>query len=151
MATVVNEELKGASRTKLDRANLALYARQVKAAERAAANAQQRIRVAQDQYEWSLFSLRSDGNDPLTAEFLALKRQPVIKRLRVEAPQEETIRHSDPELVSTAGGGRGAVPCDEQAHVVVTHTAQPVTTTCVAEINTTTSNATSDANTSQVV
>ncbi|KUF85495.1 DNA-directed RNA polymerase II subunit rpb3 [Phytophthora nicotianae] len=82
------EPRQGVTRAKLDRANQALYARQVKAAERAAENAEKRIKVAQEQLDLTLFTAQAAPNDPLAAEYLMLKKQAVLKRLRLEALSE---------------------------------------------------------------
>ncbi|KAE9336848.1 hypothetical protein PF008_g12825 [Phytophthora fragariae] len=74
----------GASKAKMERANLAPYARQVKAAERAVSNAEMRIKVAQEQLDLSLFSIAINQNDHLAAEFLLLKKQSALQRLRAE-------------------------------------------------------------------
>ncbi|KAE9226129.1 hypothetical protein PF005_g5244 [Phytophthora fragariae] len=62
----------GASKTKMERANLALYACQVKAAERSVANSEMRTKVAQDQLDLSLFSIPANPDDPIAAAFLLL-------------------------------------------------------------------------------
>ncbi|RLN91919.1 hypothetical protein BBJ28_00012360 [Nothophytophthora sp. Chile5] len=71
-------------RAKIDRINLVLYAHQAQAAERAVANAEKRIWVAQDQLELSLFSIARNIDGPEANEYLTLKRQSVLQCLRTE-------------------------------------------------------------------
>ncbi|KAG9401861.1 hypothetical protein AC1031_007569 [Aphanomyces cochlioides] len=52
-----NDE-KGVSKAKLERNNLALYAREVKAAERAVTNSDMRMRIVQEQMEINLFTVK---------------------------------------------------------------------------------------------
>ncbi|KAE9042602.1 hypothetical protein PR002_g3822 [Phytophthora rubi] len=56
----------------MERANLALYACQVKAAERSVANSEMRTKVAQDQLDLSLFSIPANPDDPIAAAFRLL-------------------------------------------------------------------------------
>ncbi|KAG9410941.1 hypothetical protein AC1031_018969 [Aphanomyces cochlioides] len=97
-----NDE-KGVSKAKLERNNLALYARQVKAAERAVTNSDMRMRIAQEQMEINLFTLQANPADSEMSEFLQLKRQAVLNRLRAEAAssrQMEEPRESPSSLPS---------------------------------------------------
>jgi hypothetical protein len=84
----------------MDRADLALYARQVKAAERAVVNSELRIKVAEEQFDLSLFSITGNSEDPLTSEFLAIKRQAVLRRLRaeIEGIQPEPSLNLQPQM-----------------------------------------------------
>jgi hypothetical protein len=82
--SITDARPQGARNAKMERANLALYARQVKAAERAVAIAEMRIKVAQDQLDLNLISIPGNPDDPLAAEFLLLKKQAALKRLHAE-------------------------------------------------------------------
>ncbi|KAG3242748.1 hypothetical protein PI124_g12420 [Phytophthora idaei] len=55
-------------------------------------NAEKRLKVAQEQLELSLFTAQPTSNDPLATEYLMLKKQAVLKRLRLEASEEPSAR-----------------------------------------------------------
>ncbi|KAG3116873.1 hypothetical protein PI125_g4250 [Phytophthora idaei] len=68
---------KGVHRSKLDKPNLALLARQVAAAEEMAKLSKEQVNVGKEQVELNLFSIQADPEDATTREYLDLKRQQV--------------------------------------------------------------------------
>jgi len=119
--STTDDHPQGASKAKTERANLALYARQVKAAERTVANAEMRIKVAQDQLDISLFSIPGNPDDPLTAEFLLLKKQAALKRLRAEL-QAVVTQETDVDR-PLRHPGRAFVNVNDRSDVTVTPSA----------------------------
>jgi hypothetical protein len=91
----------------MDRTNLALHARQVKAAERAVANAKLRMKVAQEQLDINLFSITAGPNDPLMVEFLQRERRAVLDCLRAEPT---TVRQPPSTPRAQFGQSAMAVP-----------------------------------------
>ncbi|KAG9398362.1 hypothetical protein AC1031_014700 [Aphanomyces cochlioides] len=72
----------GMKRAKSEKAQELLLVRQVRATEAMVDNAKARIQVAQEQNDIQVFSMRFDPSDEQAAEFLKLKRENILQRLR---------------------------------------------------------------------
>lgn len=121
----------GMQRAKLDKMNLALYSRQVKAAEQMALNAEKRNRLAEEQIQLNLFNMKPAADDIQANEFLQLKRELVLQTLRAEisgVPRLHPHSTADPELCRFAITADTSTLLVAVAAVPDTHTSPHIAT-----------------------
>ncbi|OWZ05190.1 hypothetical protein PHMEG_00022769 [Phytophthora megakarya] len=123
----------GQKRAKMERTNLALYARQVQAAERMAKTSEARVRVAQDQVEQNLFSMIPSQGDAESMEFVSLKRQIILARLRKEVAVVAGRESAGTTITGSGNTSAAGMSTVATAATTAAATATSIVTASIAE------------------